>query len=516
MPREVDQNTDVRAVRERDLYLRLLNLGLCDDLEPFVEEALALITEVVGAHQGLLELGGAGTDFEDTPCWSTACGFSDAEVDTLRRVMSRGIIAEALSSGKPIITHSATEDERFEHRESVREGHIEAVVCAPIGHRVTLGAIYLQRRHEPGPFSEQDRAQVELFARHIGPYADRLLARTQSKQRSDPTAPFRQRLRICDVIGSSEALALVLNEASLVAPLDVDVLLTGDSGTGKSQLARIIHDNSPRAGRPLVDLNCAAIPEPLVESELFGALPGSHSTASRRVDGKVQAAQGGTLLLDEVGELSPTAQAKLLQLLQERVYYPLGSTRPVRANLRIIAATNVDLEAHVKDKRFREDLFYRLNVMQIRVPSLAERKQDIADLAHHFCAAACTKHRLRRLTFSAHLLSALKAAEWPGNVRQLSHAIEAGAIRAAGAGLLQIEHDHVFPSEPTLISKHGSPHDERPPTLQGATREFQAQLIRETLEEVGWNVVEAARRLEVARSHLYTLIRAFGIERSRR
>src|SRR6185369_11883321 len=204
------------------------------------------------------------------------------------------------------------------------------------------------------------------------------------------------------------ALAAVLKQAALVAPLDVHVLLTGETGTGKSQLARVIHDNGPRAPRTYVELNCAAVPEALLESELFGALPGAHSTANRRVEGKVAAAEGGTLMLDEIGELSMSAQAKLLQLLQSKEYFPLGAARAERADVRVIAATNIDLKQAAAERRFREDLFFRLQVLPIRMPSLAERREDIAELAAYFCAVACERHHLRHLELSS---SARRAAE---------------------------------------------------------------------------------------------------------
>jgi Nif-specific regulatory protein len=326
---------------ERNLYFGLLHLGQTDDVDGFVEEALGLVTRVVGAHQGYLELG----DGEETRRWWKAHGFSEEDLADVRRTISTGIIALALESGETIVTQSASRDQRFEARRSVREARIEAVLCAPIGRNPPLGVLYLQRRIEPEPFSEEDRLKVETCARHLAPYADRLVARSLASARRDPTRPLRERLRIDGVIGRSPGLASVLREVALVAPLDVDVLLTGESGTGKSQIARVIHDNSPRSARPIIELNCAAIPESLIESELFGAVQGAHSTASKRIDGKLTAAQGGTLFLDEVGELSFTAQAKLLQLLQSRIYYPLGATRPVQADIRIIVATNVALEA---------------------------------------------------------------------------------------------------------------------------------------------------------------------------
>lgn len=502
---------------ERDLYLRILNLGLQDELEPFLREALELVTRSVGAHQGYIEIrdpneGGGG------PCWWAAQDLADHEVEAVRALVSTGIIAESLATGETIVTRSALEDERFEGRPSVRSAEIQAVVCAPIGQTTPLGVVYLQRRLKPGAFTDDDRARVQVFARHVAPYAERLIARIAGAHRDDPTAPYRERLRVPDFIGRSTAIANVLREVALVAPLDVDVLLTGQSGTGKSQLARIIHDNSPRATQPFVELNCAAIPETLIESELFGAAPGAHSTALKRMDGKVAAAQGGTLLLDEVGELAAPAQAKLLQLLQARIYYPLGSARPVRADVRILAATNADLGHAVAEGKFREDLLYRLSVLPIRMPALDERRDDLPELARFFSERAVQRHRLPSVTLSDQLLEALAVADWPGNVRQLAHAVEAATIRAAGAGMLRVERAHIFPSltqSPALTSLARASRNAVPgATFQEATRSFQAELIRATLEDNGWSVVEAARRLEVARSHLYALIRAFGITRS--
>jgi len=503
---------------ERDLYLGLLHLGQCDDVDGFVDEALGLITRAVGAHQGYLELG----DGEDARRWWKADGFDGEHLAEVRRTISTGIVALALESGQTIVTQSASHDPRFESRRSVRAAQIDAVLCAPIGHQPPLGVLYLQRRAEPDPFTEEDRRKVETCARHLAPYADRLVTRSRTSANLDHTRPLRERLRLDGLIGRSAALAKVLGEIALAAPLEVDVLLTGASGTGKSQIARVIHDNSPRSGRPLVELNCAAIPETLIESELFGAVPGAHSTASRRMDGKVTAAQGGTLFLDEVGELAPSAQAKLLQLLQSRIYYPLGSTKPTHADIRVVVATNVALDAAVKDGRFREDLYYRLAVLPIRLPTLAERREDIAELAEHFCMLACTRHRLPSLTLSRQLLEALAVAEWPGNVRQLAHMIEVATIRAAGAGSSQVETRDVFPSMREVESVPDEPSTAGVIavaagglTFQEATRRFQARLLQSRLEDADWNVGEAARRLELARSHVYALMRGFDIERPR-
>src|SRR5262249_861525 len=247
----------------------------------------------------------------------------------------------------------------------------------------------------------------------------------------------------------------------------------------------------------------------LVESELFGALPGAHSTASHRIEGKVAAAEGGTLFLDEIGELSLSAQAKLLHLLQSKEYFPLGSAKAQKANVRVIAATNADLGLGGAERRFREDLFYRLQVVPVRVPSLAERREDIPALAAYFCVQASERHGLPRLELSPNAVRATEMAEWPGNIRQLENALEAAVIRAAGEHAKQVERAHLFPE-----SAGGVPAAQgQAVTFQEATRRFQLKFLREALEAHGWNVVETARRLDLARSHVYNLIRAFGLEK---
>jgi Nif-specific regulatory protein len=490
---------------ERDLYRRLLELGGQTDLATFLREALVLVVEATGALQGYLEL---HDDLDGTSSnrWSMAHGFTDQQVETVRAAISRGIIAEAIATGQTIVTPSALLDPRFSERRSVQVAQIESVLCTPVGVDPPLGVLYLQGRANRGPFTAEDRVNAEIFARHLAPLAGNLIVR--ERRDGDPTRPFRDTLRLDDVIGRSAALAAMLRQVALVVPLEVTVLLTGESGTGKSQIARVIHDNGPRSGHPFVELNCAAIPENLIESELFGALRGAHSTADRKIEGKVTAAEHGTLFLDEIGDLALSAQAKLLHLLHAKQYYPLGSTRPVHADVRVIAATNVDLAGAVAAKRFREDLLYRLQVLPVRVPTLAERREDVAEIATHCCAAASERHALGRLVLSRGAQRSLESAEWPGNVRQLAHAVEAAAIRAAGEGALQIEPRHVFPDGlDRQVSNEGQ-------TFQEATRNFQARLLRQALEDAGWNVTEVARRLDLARSHVYKLIHAFGLERA--
>ncbi|MBA3397957.1 MAG: sigma-54-dependent Fis family transcriptional regulator [Deltaproteobacteria bacterium] len=486
---------------ERDFYRRLLDLGSQDELEPLLDEALALIVEVTGATTAYLEL------YDDTtsqPRYWKGFRLSDRDVASIRASISGGIISRAISEGRTIETPSASLDERFADLGSVRQHEIQAVLCAPVGVQPPIGAIYLQGRAKPGTFTAVDRERAELFARQLAPLAARLVHRAEHDG-VDHTREVRERLRCPEIVGRSKALAQLLHEAANVAHLEVDVLITGPSGTGKSMLARVIAENSPRRDGPFVELNCAAIPETLIESELFGAERGAHSTATRRVTGKVAAAQGGTLFLDEVGELSAGAQAKLLQLLETREYHPLGSATTIHADVRIVSATNANLEERVAAKQFREDLFYRLHVMPLDVPGLEARRADIPELVEQFVAEACKRHKLTSLAVSPRALAACQDAAWPGHTRQLKNAIEAAVIRANGEKSPTLNEHHVFPK---VARGEAGPH-----TLQLATRQFQRRYVLEALEKNGWRVAETARELDLARSHLYNLINDFELRR---
>jgi len=492
---------------ERDLYLRLLELVHQGEIEVPLRAALEILVQLSDAQQGYVELYDDGTH---EPRWSVAHQLSADEVGQVRNTISTGIVAAAIANGQTILTAAALADGRFDARESVRNRRIEAVLCVPIGEDPVCGVLYLQGPTDSGVATTESRERAETVARYLAPVVDRIHSTSRDDAAADPTASLRRTLRMEGIIGRSTALASVLRQVALAAPLDVSVLLTGESGTGKSQLARVIHDNSPRAAFPFIEVSCGALPDTLIESELFGALPGAHSTASRRIDGKVAAAQHGTLFLDEVGNLSLVAQTKLLQLLQSHEYFPLGSPRAVRADVRVIAATNSDLERDVAEGRFREDLFYRLHVLPLRVPSLAHRREDIADLARHFCRESCQRHNLPPIILSRNALRAAQSESWPGNIRHLANSIEAATIRAVAEGAEQVEVSHLFPGSDNL-PEEGEPRL----TLQAAMRRCQRQVVLETLQETNWNVLETSRRLDVTRSHIYNLIRVFGLSLKR-
>lgn len=483
---------------ERDLYARLLELGTREDLRPLLEGALSLIVEVTGAKKGTLAL-----DASDVarPTVSIVHGFTDSELAAAKTAMSTGIIAEALATGRTISTASALADPRFRDLKSVQARRIQAVLCAPIGNP-SIGVVYLEGRAKPGPFPEEDRAHAELFARHLYTLADRLLAREERATTTDYTAPLRARLTLDGIAGRSRALAKALELMVVASQAPLPVLFTGESGTGKSAFALALHQSSARRAGPFVELNCAAIPETLFESELFGAERGAHSTATKRIAGKIEAAQGGTLFFDEIAEIPLPAQSKLLTFLQSRRYYRLGSTTPLDADVRIAAATNADLEDLVRTKRFREDLFYRLNVLQVKVPPLRERREDIADIAE------VVLERLGPMKLSYAARVALAEADWPGNVRQLENTIQRGWAMAKAEEATVLEPRHLFGDSPTAAA---TPDDAE--SYEDAMRRFQREFVRAALTRHGWNVSETARRVGIARSHLNELIRLHGLVR---
>lgn len=495
--------------RERDFFRSLVGLAAQEHPEPLLRQALAILVELSGAREAYIELQGCPGD---APWWA-AQGCDDGRVATLREVISRGIVGEAIATGETIVTASALTDPRFRDRGSVKNQAIEAVLCAPIGRDDYLGVVYLQGRRpperaaaEPGfaPFDAGLREQVELFAGALGPIAERVLRYAKKNTGRAFTGAFS------NVVARSSQIRELVERLRLVAGLDVHVLLTGPSGSGKTLLAHAVHQESKRRARPFVEINCATIPEPLLENELFGADPGAHSAVPRAgLKGKVEAAEGGTLFLDEIAELPLTAQSKLLQLLQDRTYYRLGSNQRRTANVRIVAATNVSLEDAIVQRTFREDLYYRLKVFEARVPPLAERREDVALLAAHFCEQAAERHGLTPRTLSPAALRAVQELDWPGNVRELAHRIESAVLQAHLRGVERVEQRDIVPEELEGAPESG----ESSITLQEAMRRAQKRHVQLALESTEWNVAEAARQLDVARSYLYTLIKTHGLRR---
>ena len=305
----------------------------------------------------------------------------------------------------------------------------------------------------------------------------------------------------CRVVGQSPEWRQVLRKAAQVAVTDTTVFLQGESGTGKEVVARFIHRESPRKDGPFVAINCAALPEHLLESELFGFERGAFTGAHQAKAGQIELAARGVLFLDEVIEMSPMAQAKLLRVLQEREFQRLGGTRPVKANVRVIAASNRDLQSAVAEGRFREDLFYRLQVFDIRTPPLRERRGDIPLLIDTFLQEFSRSTGCSSAGLTPDALEILVGHEWPGNVRELHNALERAAILCEG-GL--ITREHLSLRSANAVGRRLLPH----------LSEVERRTIEQVLFETDGNKSKTARRLGITRTQLYCRLRKYGLDRA--
>ncbi|MBI1949589.1 MAG: sigma-54-dependent Fis family transcriptional regulator [Deltaproteobacteria bacterium] len=309
------------------------------------------------------------------------------------------------------------------------------------------------------------------------------------------------------MVGRSGALTAVLEAVHRAAPTKARVLITGESGVGKELVAKAIHDLSRRAPGPFVKLNCAAIAENLVESELFGHEKGAFTGADRRHEGRFERAHGGTLFLDEVGELPLGTQAKLLRVLQEGEIERVGGKEAVKVDVRVIAATNRDLSAEVKAGRFREDLYYRLAVVPVHVPPLRERKQDIADLAVFLLEKSCQENDLEPKSWEPEALKLLASHDWPGNVRELVHVVDRLAILVAGKTIGALDVKAALPGARTL---QGQAIPDAGPLYQ-LLEGFEKRIIEDRIKKFDGNMSKAAEDLGLERSHLYKKVRRLGV-----
>jgi DNA-binding NtrC family response regulator len=313
---------------------------------------------------------------------------------------------------------------------------------------------------------------------------------------------------LAQVLGSAPTLERVLKQARAVAETTATVLITGENGTGKEVLARAIHEESVRASAPFVAVSCAALPETLIESELFGHEKGAFTNATQAKKGRFELADGGTLFLDEIGELSAAVQVKLLRVLQERAFERLGSTKTINVDIRLIAASNRDLEEEVAAGRFRKDLYYRLDVVPLTLPPLRERRDDIPLLAAHFATKAAEKHTRPQPELSPALYEALVEYDWPGNVRELENVIERLVVLTPGPRL-GTEH---LPEkmQRDVLPEAGAPADDT--TLDGAVIALRRRMILAALQLEGGNKAAAAKRLGISRSYLHRLLSELDIK----
>jgi two-component system nitrogen regulation response regulator NtrX len=315
-----------------------------------------------------------------------------------------------------------------------------------------------------------------------------------------------------EMIGSSKPIKELKQQIKIAAPTSGWILITGENGTGKELVARAIHHNSRRSNKPFVEVNCAAIPEELIESELFGHEKGSFTGATTQRRGKFDQAHQGTLFLDEIGDMSLKTQAKVLRILQEHKFERVGGNKTIEVDVRVIAATNKDLEKEIAENNFREDLYYRLNVIPFFVPPLRERKADIPHLVNHFLEYFCGKESRETKVLDTEAMQAIKGYAWPGNVRELKNLIERLAIMSPGNTITRSQLPQAICDKQQVATKDQNSISLTADTFRTAKEEFEKEFLIQKLVENEWNISRTAEAIEIERSNLHRKIKTYGIE----
>lgn len=433
-----------------------------------------------------------------------ALGVEDGE---LRVPDDRGVVGKVVQTGRPLRVDAAREPNAVDHHVDERTGYrTHTLLCVPLrsSRGDLFGAFELLNKRR-GTFTTDDEAGLTELAAHaaiaLENTRDRerlLLANRQLTEQAAADVQF---------IGRSPAIDALRSVVTRVADTDLAVLILGENGTGKEVVARSIHYGSRRRRQPFIAVNCAAIPDQLAESELFGHEKGAFTDAHEARPGKFELASGGTLLLDEIGELSPSGQAKLLRVLEERTLVRVGGSRPIHTDARVLAATNQDLAEMVRAKRFREDLYFRLNVVTIELPPLRERRGDIMLLAEHFLADFCRRARRPVPEFTPQARTKLENHQWPGNVRELRNLMERIAYLSTGD---EVDIDDLAFTLSPRRSDESSVETGLP--LAEATTMFQTNYIRRAIDISGGNMSRAADQLGLHRSNLYRKMHQLGME----
>ncbi|HEX8069425.1 MAG TPA: sigma 54-interacting transcriptional regulator [Pyrinomonadaceae bacterium] len=493
------------AQMARDLAALLklcTTLNALRDAEALQRHLLETVCEVVPAERGAILLTGATVaEIASVYGWERA-------PDPRRPVpVSRTIAQQVLESGFALLSNDVAERAEFANVKSLEATHIRALLCVPLtlGGRV-LGAIYLTTSDAARPFKE-DHLHLLTVVSNIAAVA---LENARHMERlAGENEQLRAESRVeHDLVGASARLRAVMQFVARVAPTDSTVLVRGESGTGKELAARALHRNSARAGGPFVALNCAALTESLLESELFGHERGAFTGAVAQKKGKLELADGGTIFLDEVGELALPLQAKLLRVLQEREFERVGGTRTLKVDVRVVAATNRDLQRAINEGAFRADLYYRLNVVSFEMPPLRERREDIAPLAAYFARKYAQKFRRKVEGVAPEAVAALRAYDWPGNVRELENAIERAVVLGSTETVLPEDlPETVLEAAPAAPAGAAGA-----PTYHEAVKEAKRQLILRAVERAGGSYTEAARLLGVHPNYLHRLIRNLNLK----
>ncbi len=469
------------------------------DLEELQAQLLDLIFEVIPAGRGAILLTeGAGLEFNCLYARTRQAG--QPQLVRVSRTIARQVMKDNVAIlGVDVAASGALRDV-----ESLADSEVRSLLCVPLTvFQRVIGCIYLDSTNATNRLQEDHLQLVAAIAGISAVALDnarRLQWLEQENQRL--STEVRQERSL---VGEGARMKEIFQFLARVAPTESTVLIEGESGTGKELAARALHRNSHRASKPFVAINCAAIPETLLESDLFGHERGAFTGAAVQKKGRLEVAEGGTVFLDEIGELAPALQVKLLRVLQEREFERVGGTHTIKVDIRVIAATNRDLNEAVRQGEFRQDLYYRLAVVRLTMPPLRERREDIPVLARHFLQKCAKRSKVKPKPVAREAMAALVNYEWPGNVRELENAIERALVMGS-ADTVRLE------DLPESLLEQESPAEMHEGKYHASVKELKKQLILDAVEQTGGNYVEAAGILGVHPNYLHRLIRNLGLK----
>ena len=485
-----------RMARDLGVVLRIAQrINRLRHTQELVREILDAIFEVIPADRGAVVLGLGAKEF-------TSVYGRHRQQQSYPVHVSRTVVEHVMRERLAVLTNDIETSETLKSAESLVAAQITSLMCVPvIVVEKLLGAIYLDTSD---PIVLFDEAHLQLLAGIAGMAAVSLDNARQVEWLEEENSRLRSTLAIeHNMIGESAPAQEVYRFIQRVAPAKSAVLVYGESGTGKELAAHAIHTNSPRAAQPFVPINCAALPETLLESELFGHEKGAFTGAVGRKQGKLEVAQSGTVFLDEIGEIPLTMQARLLRFLQDHKVERLGGTRSIELDVRVIAATNRNLEEMIKAGTFREDLYHRLNVVKLTIPPLRERKEDISLLASYFTAKYAKECKRPVIGITPEARALLQTYSWPGNVRELENAIERAVVLGSSdtIGVEDLPRRLLDSDSGTVLA-----------TYDEAVREAKRHIIRNALAQAKGNYTEAARALGIHANNLHRIIRTLDLK----
>lgn len=498
-----DEQVDVRKLETLIEINTLINSDYTDarELLQRILESATRLTEGEASSLLLLNPENERLYFE------IALGSKGADVKKFSLNLGEGIAGWVAQNNRSLIVNDVASDPRFFSDISKKIGYTtESILAVPMRIKERcVGVIEMINKSDGKSFTEEDRQWLEVFANQ----AALAIQNARSFERARDEIYSLQNQLTTDqgyhpFIYASEAMTAKLNMIDRIASTNSSVLILGESGVGKELFAEQIHARSYRSEKPLVRVNCAALPEALLESELFGHVKGAFTDAVSDRRGRFELADGGTMFLDEIAELPLSLQAKMLRVLQHQTFEPVGSSEPVQVDVRVIAATNRDIEELVEQGQFRRDLYYRLNVLPIHVPALRDRTDDIPELANHFLKKFNRETKKQIRGFSESAMEALLTYSWPGNVRELENAVERAVVIS--------QDDYIHPEELLL---HGSAATEENQyegkSLKDSVTQFKKHFIENALRRNGWNQTSTARVLGIQRTYLSRLIKELQI-----